>query len=430
MTRERIVPLLVLLLAAGGVVWWFMTFEQVMEPVYVGLKGKAQEDPYLALRQLFKRSQLQVEEPAASATPDSKFERLPAGGTLILSDRRHLLMTPQRVREIVAWVEAGGHLIVEAEYPGRADPLLAAFGLARKDLVWPKPAGKPAAKKQDSEDKEDDEDMQDEADKRSQAPPPPTSRTRRAPEVADVTLPDGGRTMKVEFRAYQNLAVTTNDRWHVAVDSLGLRLATALRGKGRVSAISNYDPITYRGTFGRKEVAQQPTHLGKYDHAEFALRLVRLHPTQAQAPLRFVWCNDDVSLWTWLMEHAWLALASLAVLIVVWLARVVPRFGPLKPEPAPAEQNLSSHLQAVGRFYWKHLGPVEIYGKLRTAFAQRLAERRPGIAGRGAAERNAELAQLAGVRAEAVARALDQPAHSVGELIRNAVLLQRLSQKL
>lgn len=137
-----------------------------------------------------------------------------------------------------------------------------------------------------------------------------------------------------------------------------------------------------------------------------------------------------MSLWTWLADHAALALISLAMLLAVWLWRVVPRFGPLMPGAAAADQKLSSHLEAVGRFYWKHMQPEEIYAKLRAAFVHRLTERRPGLVMRNAAERNAELARLGGVRAEAVTRALDQPAHSVGELIRNTVLLQRLSQKL
>ena len=194
--------------------------------------------------------------------------------------------------------------------------------------------------------------------------------------------------------------------------------------------MSNFDFLIYRGTPDVKDEAMQPTHLGKHDHAEFMLRLVRLHPTHAKSALRLVWGNDDVSIWTWLANHAAYALASLALLLVVWLWRVVPRFGPLQPDVAPAELKLSSHLQAVGRFYWKHLTPVDIYARLRATFVQRVAERRPGIAMRSAAERNQELAQLAGVNADAVARALDRPAHSVGELIRNAVLLQRVSQKL
>jgi len=428
MKRIRVVSIIIVLLLIAGSVWWFMTFERVTEPVYSGLKGAAREDPYLALRQLLKRSKLRLEEPAVAATPVTKFDNMPVGGTLLLSDRRHLLMTPQRVKTIVAWVAAGGHLIVEAEYPGRPDPLLAAFGLGRKDLVRPKPAPKAKAKPQADDDDETDDDKKEE---QAQAPAPQPSKGDVV--ITEVILPDGGRPLKVEFRAYHNLHVQNvqkADGFQLASDSLGLRLATGAHGAGRVSAMSNFDFLIYRGTFGVKKVEQQRTHLGKYDHAEMMLRLVRLHPNHATAALRLVWCQDDVSLWSWLGNHAALALTSLALLLLVWLWRVVPRFGPLMPDAAPAEQKLSSHLEAVGRFYWKHMGPVEIYARLRAAFVQRLSERRPAIVVRNAAERNAQLAQLAGVRAEAVARALDQPAHSVGELIRNAVLLQRLAQKL
>jgi hypothetical protein len=433
MKRIPVVPIIIVLLLIAGSVWWFVTFERVSEPVYSGLKGAAREDPYLALRQLLRRSKLRLQEPAVAATPVTKFDHLPVGGTLLLSDRRHLLMTPQRVKTIVAWVAAGGHLIVEAEYPGRPDPLLAAFGLGRKDLLRPKPAPKAQAKTQ-----ADDDETDDGKEEQAQAPAPQPSRgvPRRDVVITEVILPDDGRPLKVEFRAYHNLHVQNVQNvqraggLQFASDSLGLRLATGAHGAGRVSAMSNFDFLIYRGTFGVKKVEQQRTHLGKYDHAEMILRLVRLHPSHATAALRLVWCQDNVSLWTWLGNHAALALTSLALLLLAWLWRVVPRFGPLMPDAAPAEQKLSSHLQAVGRFYWKHMGPLEIYARLRAAFVQRLSERRPGIVVRNAAERNAELAQLAGVRAEAVARALDQPAHSVGELMRNAVLLQRLAQKL
>ncbi len=431
MKRIGWVPVLTLLLSMAGGVWWFMTFKRVTEPVYSGLQGAAREDPYLALRQLLKRSKLPLEEPAVAATPVTKFDNLPAAGTLLLGDRRHLLMTPERVQKIVAWVAAGGHLIVEAEYPGRPDPLLAAFGLSRKDLVRPKPAPKSKSKSK-AESEGDTSNPSDGAKAESPAPVPQSvkGRARRAAEIAEVTLPDGGRPLQVEFGAYQNLSVLKHEGFHLVADSLGLRLVTAVRGAGRVSAISNFDFLVYRGTFDVKEVAQQSTHLGKYDHAEMVLRLVRLNPHHAQSALRLVWGDDDVSLWQWLVDHAAYALASLALLLAVWLWRVVPRFGPLLSDAAPAEQKLASHLEAVGRFYWKHMEPAEIYARLRAAFVQRLSERRPAIATRNAAERNAQLAQLAGVRAEAVARALDQPAHSVGELIRNAVLLQRVSQKL
>ena len=425
----RLAPVITVLLLIVGSVWWFMTFERVTEPVYSGLKGAAREDPLLALRQLLKRSKMRLEEPAVAAGPAAKFDNLPAGGTLLLTDRRYILMSAERVNTIVAWVEAGGHLIVEAEFPGRPDPLLAAFGLGRKDLPRGKLAPGPA--RPAPAEGEDDDDEHDATNERSKEPAPSSkARARGGSEITEVTLPDGKRPLKVQFRPYQNLDTRKATGFQVTSDPTGQRLATGAYGAGRVTAISNFDFLTYRGTYGIRKEALQPSHLGKYDHAELVMRLVRLNPNHDKTALRLVRGDEDLSLWTWLVDHAASALASLTLLLMVWLWRVVPRFGPLISEPPPADQKLSSHLVAVGRFYWKHMQPAEIYAKLRAAFLQRLTDRRPGIARTHSAERNAQLAQLAGVRAEAVARALDHPANSVGELIRTAVLLQRLSQKL
>jgi hypothetical protein len=252
---------------------------------------------------------------------------------------------------------------------------------------------------------------------------------RRSTDFTEVSLPDGGSVLKLEFAAYQNLEIRQG-QYLQASDKLGLRFATGVRGAGRVSALSNFDFLIYRGVGQAKKAEFQGTHIGRHDHAEFMLRLVRLHPTHASAPMRLVWSRDDVSLWSWLMEYALLAMVSAAVLLLIWLWRVIPRFGPLVPELRPAEQKLSSHLEAAGRFYWKHLGPGEVYRKLSSVFMQRLSERRPSIATRKSSERNAELARLADVTEEAVSRALDHPAQGVAELVRNAVLLQRISQKL
>lgn len=426
MSRQRalVVPLITVAIIIVAGVWWWNTYERVSETAYVGLSGAAKEDPFLALRLFLKQSDVRLEEPAVNAPPAAKFDALPPLGTLILSDRRHVLMTPARVASLVAWVEAGGHLIVEAEYPGRPDPLLTAFGLTRKALTHPGAAG---ATNENSKAPSNENQA-------PRSPLPSFPLPKRGPVqinvITEVQFPGAARPLKAEFSPYQSLGIESPNAYWTVADAAGVRIASAARGAGRVSALSNFDPLTYRGTFDLKTERTQPTHLGKYDHAELLLKLIRLHPRAAQAPLRLVWGNDELSLWTWLRSNAALALVSLGLLLLVWLWRVIPRFGPLQPDAAPAEQKLISHLEAAGRFYWKHLRPTGLYAALHAAFLQRLKERRPGLLERPAAQRNAELARLVGARPEAVARALDAPAHRTGDLVRHTVLLQRLAQKL
>ena len=406
--RIPIVPAVISVLLTIAGVWWYANFERASERVHTGLQGKARDDPYLAAKRLLSASGIAVTETSASASASTKFDALPATGTLLLGDRRHLLMTPARVQKIVAWVDGGGHLIVEAEFPGRPDALLTALGLTRMDLVRPKP---PA----------------------NSAPEPKSEprRTRRPPTmITEVGLPGEARPLKVEFGAYQSLGDPKSLAQWKAADPSGLRLVSFTRGAGRVTASSNLDWMIYRGTSDTDDPGRQPAHIGKFDNAELLVRLVRQNPAHAVSPLRLVWGDDEVSLWSWLTEHAWMAMAAACVLMVLWLWRVAPRFGPLEAEAAPAEQRLIRHVEATGRFYWKHLSPPAVYSTLHDAFMHRLAERRPGLAQRERGARNAELAQLVGARPEAVARALDAPVRSAGEFIRNTVLLQRLSQKL
>jgi hypothetical protein len=248
--------------------------------------------------------------------------------------------------------------------------------------------------------------------------------------LTEVSIPGNPRVLTVQFSPYQSLADPRHQaQWQVE-NARGLRMLHLARGAGMITVVSNFDWLVYPGTFGIKEPRQQPTNIGKYDHAELLMALIRLNPNYAQTPLRLIWGDDETSLWSILASEAWMALAALAALLLLWLGRVIPRFGPLQPEPPPAEQRLAAHLEASGRFFWKYLAPHEVYAKLRDAFAKRLAERRPALSTMRPEQRNAELARLGEVRPEAVARALDAPTQTAHEFIRNVRLLQRLQEKL
>ena len=399
---------LLALLAGLMAIWFFSNFEHVPEHVYKGLKGEAREDPYFGMKRFLARMNVQVDERKPSATSSAKFSGWPAGGTVILGDRRHVVMTKEKVAQTLAWVEQGGHLIVEAEFPRRPDPLLAALDIERR--AQPRPFRTPR--------KSDDATPAEQAAAWAQA------------NLTDVSIPGTPRVLQVQFTPYQSLADPRGHALWKVENAQGVRMLHLARGAGRVTVVSNFDWLTFNGTMDIKEERRQPTHIGKYDHAELLMTLLRLNPNYARAPLRLIWGNDEISLWSALWNEGWMALAALAALIVLWLARVVPRFGPLTPEPPPAEQRLAAHLEASGRFFWKYLAPHVVYAKMRDAFDKRLQERRPGLAALRPGERNTELARLISVRAEAVARALDAPVQNAAEFVRNVRLLQRLLEKI
>jgi len=394
------------LLIGLGVIWWLKNFDRVDQRVYKGLKGEAREDRFLAMKRFLARMEVKTDESQPNASNGVKFAGWAPRGTVILGDRRHVIMTPERVKQTLAWVEAGGYLILEAEFPGRPDPLLTALEIDRK--------GQPRNNRPIRRD----------------MPAAERAQAWAQNNITDVSIPGNPRVLKAQFSPYQSLSDPKNRAlWKVENDQ-GLRMVHLKRGAGRVTVVSNFDWMIYAGTYGVKDERSQPTNIGKFDHAEMLMTLIRLNPDYAKSTLRLIWGQDEVSLIETLLNEAWMALAALALLIVFWLARVIPRFGPLQHEPPPAEQRLAAHLEASGRFFWKYLAPHQVYAKIRDAFDKRLAERRPGLAGMRNTDRYKELARIIDVRPEAVARALEGPTQSAADFVRNVRLLQRLLQKI
>jgi hypothetical protein len=417
LNTSTIITGLLLVILGLGTIWWLHNFDRIEESRYKGLSGEARKDPFLAMKRLLEKMNVKVEERTADASSSAKFSGWPAGGTVILGDRRHVVMTKARVDETLAWVQAGGHLIVEAEFPRRPDPLLAALNIERRPQPMRAPRNGPPGGSAGSP---------------KDVPAKDRSALWNEANLTEVSIPGQPRVLKAQFSPYQSLADPKGvAQWKVE-NAQGVRLIHLARGTGQVTVVSNFDWMVFRGTFGVKNSRDNrgATHLGKFDHADLLLALIRLNPDYAKTPLRLIWGDDDVSTWQIFAAQAWMALVAFGVLVAVWLARVIPRFGPLRPEPAPAEQRLAAHLEASGRFMWKYLAPHVVYARIRDAFTKRLAERRPALTTMPAAERNTELARLISVRAEAVARALDMPVQTASEFVRNVRLLQRLLEKI
>src|SRR5829696_44290 len=127
-----VTPLLAFLLYAA--LNWFRLEETTK---WVQMGPEAQRDPYLAYKRLLKKMNADAR---VSDTPSS-LETAPEGSVVFLASRRLVYMSNERVTRIIAWVERGGTLVLEAEGPGIDDPLLEAFGVQR---VVPDPKARPS----------------------------------------------------------------------------------------------------------------------------------------------------------------------------------------------------------------------------------------------------------------------------------------------
>ena len=352
-----LVPVLVLALIAIGAIWFFSSYERVPAREWVGPTGEARRNPYLAAGRFASRMGLAARELRSLPELDS----LRPGSVLLAPGRRQAL-DARRLRDIVAWVEAGGHLIVEPELIAVPDPLLELLGVQREAAPAP-------------------------------AKPVP------------VVLP-GGRKLAVSLPGAMALQAQDED---------AARFVSFALGKGTVSAVSSLH-------FARNGL------IGTHDNAEFFWHLLRLAPaTELQVYLR----PQRLSLWEFLKERAAPVLAAAPALLALWLWRIVPRFGPVRPEAPPARRRLLDHLRASGRYYWEQGLGAGLVDAARDAALRRIGGVQPDFAGASAAERAARISVLARVAPEEAQRFIAASGGLRGaELIRVMHTAQRIHSAL
>ena len=337
MKRNLTVTLLALVIAALGV-WFYVNFERVTEREHVGLRGEAARNPLLALTRLTSRMGLQSRALGSAADLD----RLEAGAALVLP-RGRAGYTPERALRLRRWVDAGGHLIVEAEAGGRRDEVLSALQVSATAA---------------------------------------SSKTRGHP--ASIELPHAERPLRVQMAPAMELADVSHGRntRHVAKDADGTLLLHLAIGRGHVTVLPSFYFMTNLA-------------LGEHDHAQLAWEIVRFVPatrTVAIAPRL-----ERPSILTWLVEEARPALVAAAALLLLWLWRAATRFGPVVPEPLPERRRLLDHLRASGRYMWRAGASARLIAAVRETCLHRIARTRPALMELTPAERSARLAALTGL---------------------------------
>lgn len=327
----------VLLLIALSVAWFLANFEKRPVKEWVGASGEARLRPYLAAERFAERMGWKASE--VRALPG--LANLPAGGVLLMPPRRQAL-TPERIAEIVAWVERGGHLIADAELLGVPDPLFDALGVKR-------------------------------------AP------GERATKPQSVELAPGRRITAALYGGMQLTVPHAEVRFRV-----GGELASFARGRGLVTVATTL-------YFAENQA------IGKLGHAELLWHLLSLTPSRE---LVVYWAPARLSLWTFLVENAAAALAGFGALLALWLWSVIPRFGPVAPDAPPGRRRLLDHLRASGRYFWNRGLRARLVIAARDAALRRIARVQPEFASASAAEKARRMAALTGVSAEEGSRFL------------------------
>ncbi|HUL95398.1 MAG TPA: DUF4350 domain-containing protein [Usitatibacter sp.] len=342
----------------------------------VGATGEALTDRFLAYSRFLARMGarvIPVASPTGIAAP-------PEGATIVLGARRLSYMVPSRVDRLVAWVQRGGNLVIEAEPPGIDDPLLDALGIMRPLLAPPMPPARPP-----------------------QWQPEP---------VLSVTWPGASRPLRVQFIAPPQDLRDQRGRTPLAraVDrdrTVALSIAV---DQGRVTVLPTLEFLNNG-------------NIGRLDHAELGWLVLGAPPA---GPVLLFLRMDTAPLWQWIEREAWAVALAAALAVALWLARIIPRFGPLAPEAPPVRRSLAEHVQASGRYLWSRGEGRYLAGALRDR-VMRAAGRRGVPPGAASPEAIARLTQ---VRESEVRAALFGPTARPEQFTAAAAALRRIEARL
>ena len=378
MSTRTIVTMLLGALAVLVLAWFLNTHDRVSAQDWVGPTGEARLRPFLAAERLAERMGLEAQE--IRAVPN--FDELPAESILILPAGRQE-MHAGKLAELVRWVEGGGHLIVEAEYPGVPDPLLERLGVARM-----------------------------------------RSETMRKP--IQVAAPDARRKLTVYFGDAVQLDTAAE---HVRY-RLARNLVSFSRGQGMVSAATDLHFARNPGYDDHyAKILNRPARsIGAYDHAELFWQIVSLTPDRL---LQVYFRPERLSLWGFLTANAAPAVAAFFLLLALWLWSIAPRFGPVAPDAPPGRRRLLDHLRASGRYYWAQGLRSRLVVAARDAALRRAARAHPDFAGASNVEKATRLSRLAGITKEEAARFMSAAGAMRGaDFIRIAQHAQRVHNAL
>jgi len=296
---------------------------------------------------------------ATTSQEAGALERLPRNGTAILSSERQYHLTPSRTAALLAWVDDGGLLIADGAGVGGNDPLLKALDVSLT-------VGRSNEHDGDAGDQEDDEENVEQ--------PKGAARKPREPPLRMVEVPGYGRALRMRSSGWTLYPGKVEPAWKVAgeTDKRGRTAYEILafkRGAGEIVLVNGLWRFGFR----------QP--LSREDHAEILLALIATHQRGGEVAILARLATP--SLFEWLWDNAQAFLASAAILFVLWLWRIVPRFGVLRPDPPRPRRSLVAHLHAVGRFLWRHRAAAVLLDAARANVKRRLVQR--GLAEPGAA---------------------------------------------
>ena len=379
----------------------------------VGYKGEARGNPFLAAQRLLEQQGHATDSQSGLGALDG------TTSTLFLTPSS--LNTVERAKRVERWVEDGGHLVVMVYAGERRGNDFRMNTLSRCKSSVDKAADQfmtPGLEfllaefevelvqwdhemelEQDAMPDRDEWEAMDESD-----------RVLLGSEVVHYGL--GGDKMEIhhwagigfEYEAQSGDGFGTGKMNELAKH----RYLSLTRRDGRVSLLADARPLRNR-------------YIAYGDHARLVEELVGL--SRGGLIVFADGAGDHFFAMVW--RHFWMAVVGLTAVVVFWLWKNLPRFGPIQDLPGSDAREFSGQVQGIGRFLWRHKRDDVMLASLRGAIERKLALH----TGVGREEVFEQLAQRADLPLASVKEAMTREhVREPGVMVRVVKNLQHLLQ--
>ncbi|MGZ5193797.1 MAG: DUF4350 domain-containing protein [Ramlibacter sp.] len=372
MSREAIIRIVALLLAAAAMAWFVTATEWAEVDVTQPAKGEAAKNRLYATQSVLRTLGARVvRRKDLDALP-------PARGHLVLASP-HWDLFPERAKHLRDWVEHGGHLVMptsRVDHP-RLKPWL--------PLVAAKSPGEADFKPGKDRD------------------------CRQAVAVAAAGIEPAEGNLRIcgppYFFQYAAAAgVTPEWSLHSSRGSEMLRVAV---GQGSVTVVGPW------ATANNEHVLR----------ADNAVALVEALQVGAGSELWFVDEESREPLFQWLWGTAWVALVLLLLALAAFVWRDAPRFGPLAGAPGRGRRSMTEQVAGTGHFLQRH-GAAALQAAQVRALHETAARHLRRYARLDSLQRAQAIAAATGLDEHALAQALRTRSRDAAELPADLRLLE------
>lgn len=327
--------------------WWFLaTFKYVRSERELPATGEARYNPLYALKLSLRELGQKVDTHARLDIPTLKLQ---ANDMLVLYAPPNGLSN-QQLDDLLAWVEAGGQIVVAAPSPSL---------ITEGDSIYTKLGIYPAGIEDDCLDYT------------------PATTAQKKPEYLC-----GNRFFTEELDWFD---------WLVGDEEQGYSLGRMYWGEGSITIASSL-----------RFMSNQQLKLDGPRELTYQM----LAGTMGKGEFHLIYSADMSPLWLLILKYGWTLLAPLLLLLVAWLVYRSQRFGPLQSSPNQDRRALLEHINATGEYMFHRQLSHELHLAVLALFNSKLRRRDPMTAALTGEVQIAALAERTGIDPQKIRQAL------------------------